>query len=143
MLILREVLEWPAADVAELLGTTTTAVNSVLRRARVQLAQALPAEDKLAEPAEPERRALLDRLHLLTAPGRLRLLPTTANGQPAYAIYQREADGKYHAHAVLVLTLTTTGIARMVSFLDPDLFGLFGLPVTAVSGDFPAAAGSV
>ena len=54
MLILRDVLEWPAAEVAELLGTTTTAVNSGLRRARAQLAQVLPAEDELAEPAEPD-----------------------------------------------------------------------------------------
>src|SRR5690242_13204559 len=61
MLIMRDVLEWPAAEVAELLGTTTTAVNSGLRRARAQLAQALPAEDELAEPAEPDRRAMLDR----------------------------------------------------------------------------------
>src|SRR6516162_3958065 len=38
MLILRDVLEWPAADVADLLDTTTTAVNSGLRRARAQLA---------------------------------------------------------------------------------------------------------
>ena len=61
VLILRDVLEWPAAEVADLLGTTTTAVNSGLRRARTQLAQALPAEDELAEPAEPGQRALLDR----------------------------------------------------------------------------------
>ena len=61
VLILRDVLELPAAEVADLLGTTTTAVNSGLRRARAQLAQALPAEDDLAEPAEPDRRALLDR----------------------------------------------------------------------------------
>jgi RNA polymerase sigma-70 factor (ECF subfamily) len=61
ILILRDVLEWPAADVAGLLGTTTTAVNSGLRRARAQLARALPAEDELAEPAEPDRRAVLDR----------------------------------------------------------------------------------
>src|SRR5580704_1110915 len=61
VLILRDVLEWPAAQVAELLGTTTTAVNSGLRRARAQLALALPAEEELAEPAEPERQALLDR----------------------------------------------------------------------------------
>ena len=55
VLILRDVLEWPAAEVANLLGTTTTAVNSGLRRARAQLAQALPAEDELAEPAAANR----------------------------------------------------------------------------------------
>src|SRR3984885_5823361 len=36
ILIFRDVLEWPAAQAAELLGTTTTAVNSGLRRARAQ-----------------------------------------------------------------------------------------------------------
>ena len=61
MLILRDVLDWPAAEVAALLGTTTTAVNSGLRRARTQLAQVLPPEDEVAEPADPDRRAILDR----------------------------------------------------------------------------------
>ena len=61
ILILRDVLKWPAAQVAELLGTTTTAVNSGLRRARAQLAQALPAEDELAEPTAPGQRAVLER----------------------------------------------------------------------------------
>jgi RNA polymerase sigma-70 factor, ECF subfamily len=50
-----------AAEVAAVLGTTTTAVNSGLRRARAQLAQALPDEDELAEPAEADRRALLQQ----------------------------------------------------------------------------------
>jgi RNA polymerase sigma-70 factor (ECF subfamily) len=170
VLILRDVLEWPAAEVADLLGTTTTAVNSGLRRARAQLAQALPAEDELAEPAAPDRRALLERFvaalenadvsalaellredvalemppvltwftgrlavvrfagsQLLTEPGLLRLIPVTANGQPAFAVYQREPGGGYHAHAVLVLRVTRTGIARIVSFQNPGLFGSFGL----------------
>jgi RNA polymerase sigma-70 factor, ECF subfamily len=61
VLILRDVLEWPAAQVADLLGTTTVAVNSMLRRARAQLADTVPAEHDLAEPADPDRRALLDR----------------------------------------------------------------------------------
>jgi RNA polymerase sigma-70 factor, ECF subfamily len=61
VLILRDVLQFPAAEAADLLGTTTTAVNSGLRRARAQLAQVQPAEDELAEPADPGQRALLDR----------------------------------------------------------------------------------
>ena len=171
VLIVRDVLEWPAAEVANLLGTTTTAVNSGLRRARAQLAQALPAEDELAEPAEPDRRALLDRFaaalenadvtglaqllaedvalemppaltwftgrpavvaftaaQLLTEPGALRLVPVTANGQPAFAVYRRDSGTAYHAHAVQVLTMTATGIARIVAFTDPGLFTSFGLP---------------
>jgi RNA polymerase sigma-70 factor, ECF subfamily len=171
VLVLRDVLDWPAAEVADLLGTTTTAVNSGLRRARAQLARALPAEDQLAEPAEPDRRALLERYAmaienadastlaqllredvalemppqltwfigrravvrftasaLLTGPGWLRLVPVMANGQPAFAVYQRERDGAYHAHALQVLTVTATGIARIVAFPNPGLFGSFGLP---------------
>ena len=61
ILILRDVLQWPAAEVAELLGTTTTAVNSALRRARAQLADAMPAEDELAEPDDSAQQAVLER----------------------------------------------------------------------------------
>jgi RNA polymerase sigma-70 factor (ECF subfamily) len=171
VLILRDVLDWPAAEVAELLGTTTTAVNSGLRRARAQLARALPAEDELAEPAERDRRAVLDRFaaaiedadgralaellredaalemppvltwftgrqavagfiaaHFLTEPGGLRLVPVVANGVRAFAVYGRGPGGGYRAHAVLVPTVTATGIARIVAFQDPGLFGVFGLP---------------
>ena len=184
VLILRDVLEWQAAQVADLLGTTTTAVNSGLRRARAQLAQALPAEDELAEPAEPDRRALLDRFaaafenadasvlagllredvalempplltwftgraavarflasSALSAPGRFRLVPVMANGQPAFAVYQREPGEAYYAYAVTVPTVTTTGIARIVTFLNPGLFGSFGLPLeygAAAAGPTPA-----
>lgn len=61
VLVLRDVLGWPAGDVAAMLDTSTTAVNSALRRARAQLASVGPMEDDLGEPAEPELRELLDR----------------------------------------------------------------------------------
>jgi RNA polymerase sigma-70 factor (ECF subfamily) len=60
VLILREVLVWPAAEVAALLDTTDAAVNSALQRARAELARLHPVEDELSEPDEPVRRALLD-----------------------------------------------------------------------------------
>jgi RNA polymerase sigma-70 factor (ECF subfamily) len=171
MLILRDVLEWPAADVAELLGTTTTAVNSGLRRARAQLAQVMPAEDEIAEPDDEAQRAVLERFaaaiesadagamaellradavremppfltwfvgrdavagfvgsQFLTAPGDLRLVPVRANGQAAFAAYRRDEHGVYQAHALEVLTVTPTGIARIVAFADPGRFTSFGLP---------------
>src|SRR6266496_5032384 len=61
VLILRDVLRWRAAEVAELLGTTTTAVNGMLQRAQARLEQAAPDQDQIHEPADPQDRALLDR----------------------------------------------------------------------------------
>jgi len=61
VLILRDVLRWRAAEVAELLGTTTVAVNRMLQRARARLGQAAPDQDQIHEPADPAGRALLDR----------------------------------------------------------------------------------
>ena len=61
VLILRDVLGWRAAEVADLLGTTTNAVNRLLQRARARLEQAAPDQDQMHEPADPADRALLDR----------------------------------------------------------------------------------
>jgi RNA polymerase sigma-70 factor, ECF subfamily len=61
VLILRDVLQWQASEVADLLGITTTAVNSLLQRARARIEQAVPAQDEIREPAEASQRALLDK----------------------------------------------------------------------------------
>jgi RNA polymerase sigma-70 factor (ECF subfamily) len=61
VLILRDVLAWRAAEVADLLDITTAAVNSALQRARAQLQQAAPAQDRAAEPADASQREMAGR----------------------------------------------------------------------------------
>jgi RNA polymerase sigma-70 factor (ECF subfamily) len=177
VLLLREVLAFPADDVARMLGTSTVAVKSALQRARARLSDVAPADRQIAEPTEPAARALLEAyiaafetadaaalerllcrdamLELppssvwyaggeaiatavagLGYPGEWRMVPTAANGQPAAAVYRRcadgadrrGADGSYRAYGIVVLTVSTTGIARIVVFGDPGLLGRFGLP---------------
>jgi RNA polymerase sigma-70 factor (ECF subfamily) len=175
VLILREVLDWRAAEVAELLDTTTAAVNSMLQRARAQLDQAAPTEDQVVEPTEAEQRQLLDRyvaafedkdiaaiVELFTkdavwemppfnswyqgaenigrlvdlqcpaeGPGDMRLIPTRANGQPAFGLYMRDPAGDvYRPFNLPVLTVSAAGVTHVSSFFDLRLFATFGLPET-------------
>lgn len=61
VLVLREVVQFSAAEVAELLETTPAAVNSSLQRARARLAEMSADQDRPAEPDDGARRELLDR----------------------------------------------------------------------------------
>ncbi|WP_018656194.1 sigma-70 family RNA polymerase sigma factor [Actinomadura flavalba] len=171
VLLLRDVLKWRAAEVAELLGTSVASVNSALQRARARLREAAPERDAVTEPGDPAARALLDayaraleegdiaafvavlrrdavwemppypewyrgaevigrlvRAKCDPAPGKLRMRPTAANGQPAFAMYRRDDRGVYRPFQLQVLTLADGRVARVASFFDTRLYRAFDLP---------------
>ena len=60
----------------------------------------------------------------------MRVIPTAANGQPAFAVYARtDSDPRFTANGIHVLTLEGETIAAMTVFLEPRMFETFGLPM--------------
>ena len=171
VLILREVLQWQASEVAELLDASVPSVNSALQRARATLASREVSTADPPEPLDDAKRALLARyvdaferydMDSLTSllhedavwnmppyelwlqthlditrwcmgPGigcqGSRLIPTMANGMPAFGQYKPAPDGGLEPWSLQVLELSDDGIAGITFFLDtPVLFPMFGLP---------------
>jgi RNA polymerase sigma-70 factor (TIGR02960 family) len=61
----------------------------------------------------------------------VRLVPTRANGQPAFGYYLREPRSAIaHARGIMVLTLAGDQICALTRFGDTGLFPVFGLPRT-------------
>jgi RNA polymerase sigma-70 factor (TIGR02960 family) len=65
---------------------------------------------------------------VVARPGRRRLVPTRANGQPAFAFYSRDDTGDvFRATSLMVVTLVGDRIAALARF-DPSVLQHFGLP---------------
>jgi RNA polymerase sigma-70 factor, ECF subfamily len=170
VLILRDVLGFATAEVAQMIGASTAAVKSALQRARARLDEASPHPEDLTEPDSRGAQELLARyMHafehsdlaaleqvlvadaalemtpartwfaakrnclgyirrVIGPAGTWSMTPTVANGQPAALAYRRSDEGDYEPFAIVVLTVTTHGIARITLFSDPRLFSRFETP---------------
>ena len=178
VLILRDVLDWHADEVARLLDLTVSAVNSALHRARTTMARYYHRRGIETVPAQPEdaaTRALLERyvrawetadmdalvallkedatlpmppiptwyqgrepiriflsgiVRQMYTSGAWRFVPLRANGQPAFAWYQRDEQGRFRPFGIQVLTIEENQIADLYTFGmgNPRLLQLFGLP---------------
>ncbi len=68
-----------------------------------------------------------------------RMLPTAANGQPAFAAYSRSSpDTPWTAHSIQVLTVPDSAISALTLFVKPEaprLFTAFGLPLVLPDDD--------
>lgn len=171
VLVLRDVLGYRAAEVAEILGTTESSVTNALKRARAGLARDLPDRDRAPLPNSPQERRVVEDfvrayeagdvdavVALLTDNARLSmppmpleyhgqaaigqflavaafgtggrvLIPTRANGQPAFGYYVRDSRTPIlHANGVLVLDLAGGQITALTRFHDNSLLDRFGLP---------------
>ncbi|HET8621764.1 MAG TPA: RNA polymerase subunit sigma-70 [Acidimicrobiales bacterium] len=180
VLVLRDVLAMPAAEVADILDTTVPAVNSALQRARAtadRRREGTSQQARLRALGDAGRRRLVDDLvrawerrdvdgvvALLADDARLtmppfpawydgraavrrffaerifahrwRVLPTTANAQPALAGYMGDdGDEALPLNALVVISVRDGRIAALDSFLDPAAHRPFPLPSEVPAGD--------
>jgi RNA polymerase sigma-70 factor (TIGR02960 family) len=175
-LVLRDVLGYRAAEVAQMLDTTEVSVNRALQRARATLDAAAPRSPERAPlPRSADERELIGRFADAFENGQIdevvalltddawvtmppepfeyqghaaiteffthafgartepvhRLVPTRANGQPAFGHYIRDPQAPIaRARGILVLTLDGDRISRITRFPGGGVLPHFGLPRT-------------
>jgi RNA polymerase sigma-70 factor, ECF subfamily len=116
VLILCEVLQWPAAEAAGLLDLSPAAVSSALQRARARLAALDLSLDSMAEPPESERRLILDRYVRAFQDGDLELLISILAED---VVIEMPPNREYFEGIASCRTFLATRILR------PDRFRLF------------------
>src|SRR5580693_7855554 len=127
VLVLRDVLGYPAAEAADILDTTDTA----------RLVALLTDDAWMSMPPEPleyqGHAAIAEFYQSRTWWGAqpIRLVPTRANGQPAFGYYLQDPHAAVdRANVLIVLTLAGDKICAITRFGDNSLFPHFGLPRT-------------
>jgi RNA polymerase sigma-70 factor (ECF subfamily) len=75
------------------------------------------------------RATVADFLTAICATLRFKLIPTRANGQPAFGCYLRDGTAPaFRAHGLIVLTFSGEHITELTRFLDNSILPRFGLP---------------
>jgi RNA polymerase sigma-70 factor (ECF subfamily) len=102
------------------------------------IVQLLADDAVMTMPPEPMRlvgtEAIGEFFRTVPAEGaldRLRLLPTRANGQPAYGAYLEDGEGVPRAYGVMVFAIGDESVVSITGFAGyPELFPLLGLPLS-------------
>jgi len=115
VLLLRDVLAFPAADVAGLLDTSVAAVKSSLQRARARMAEVAPSPDDVVEPTDPQARRLLDAYVLAFETGAVEVLTAVLRADATLELLPGRAwyAGKVTCSRVLAASVGIPGDWRM------------------------------
>jgi RNA polymerase sigma-70 factor (TIGR02960 family) len=106
-------------------GDVEAVVALLSRDARMTMP---PEPMQYVGPAEIQR--FLSTVPARGALERFKLVPTRANGQPAFACYLRMPEGPLRAYGLMVLTLGGNRVTAITGFPDTSVFASFGLPRT-------------